>query len=137
VLQPVEWVTRADGTKGLVAFSLGNLVSNQDASDAAGLARDGLLLELVIEKGSHGAELQAVGGVPIGTENRQGRGRARVVQPVLLNDEIDAMLERVAVLRARDDAGSKAELKVLGKRLDVARARLVRINAMLGPAAAQ
>lgn len=135
VLQPVEWLERADGTRGLVAFSLGNLVSNQDASDASGLARDGLLLEVVVEKGPGGAQIASVSGVPIGIENRAQGGRLRNVQPVLLQDELAAMTERLEVLASRRDGASKAEQRALIRRLAVARARMARIQAVLGPTA--
>ena len=54
VLQPVEFLERSQGGKGLVVFSLGNLVSNQDFDKPDGTKRDGLLmeLELVRETGS-------------------------------------------------------------------------------------
>jgi Bacterial capsule synthesis protein PGA_cap len=135
VLQPVEWITRKDGTRGLVAFSLGNLVSNQSASDAAGLQRDGLLLELELEKSPSGVALARVNGVALATENRAGRGRARSVQPVLLEDEMATLQERLEALAPRDDLASRAEQRALGRRLSVARTRLKRIRALLGPAA--
>lgn len=131
VLQPVEWHTRPDGTVGLVAFSLGNLVSNQDASDAVGTARDGLLLELTVTKDQRGVRLADVSGVPVATENRQGQGRARRVQPVLLDDEVAAIDERLGVLRQRPQVVVRDEQRTLSRRLAVAQARLQRIRALL------
>jgi poly-gamma-glutamate capsule biosynthesis protein CapA/YwtB (metallophosphatase superfamily) len=130
VLQPVEWMTRADGTKGLVAFSLGNLVSNQDYEDEAGLKRDGLLLELELSRPGPGAraEVTRVGGVPVFTDNRLGAGKRRNVQPVVLDDELAAMQERLAALEGRVDTAAKKERKALTRRLAIATARRDRIQ---------
>lgn len=129
VLQPVELVERSDGTKGLVAFSLGNLVSNQDFDDASGLKRDGLLLEVTIgrDQPASKAHLVSVGGVAIGTENRVARGKSRNVQPVLIDDELAAMEERLAWLAGRKDAPSRAEKKALAKRLALTNERRDRV----------
>ncbi len=131
VLQPVEWLTRADGSRGLVAFSLGNLVSNQDFGDATGLKRDGLLLELEVTKpAGQRAQVTRVSGVAVFTENRLGRGRQRNVQAVLLDDEVAAMQERLAALEGRVDAPAKQERKGLTRRLDVAAQRQARIRGL-------
>jgi poly-gamma-glutamate synthesis protein (capsule biosynthesis protein) len=137
VLQPVEWVARADGSRGLVAFSLGNLVSNQDFDNAAGLKRDSVLLELTFVKAAPGeaTALTAVTGVAIATENRLGRGRERNVQPVVLDDEVSAIEARLEALGGRADADAKLEALALSKRLRLVRGRLERISSVLGPAA--
>ncbi|GMU59463.1 MAG: hypothetical protein AMXMBFR34_12260 [Myxococcaceae bacterium] len=137
VLQPVEWFTRADGTKGLVAFSLGNLVSNQDFDKEAGLKRDGLLLELELSRAAKGAPVQVtkVAGVPVFTENRMaGGGKKRNVQPLLLEDELAAMQARVLELEGRVDKAAKAERKTLAHRIGIATARLGRIQAAMAGA---
>ncbi len=136
VLQPVEWMNRADGSRGLVAFSLGNLVSNQDFDDATGRKRDGVLLELVLERTAEGrAEVSSVEGVPIATENRLGSGKTRNVQPVLLDEEVSAVQERLDVLAQRDDRASKDERQSLAKRLALLKKRLARIGTVIAPAA--
>ena len=137
VLQPVEWVQRSDGSRGLVAYSLGNLVSNQDFDDATGRKRDGVLLELLLERGSEGrAEVRSVEGVPIATENRLGSGKTRNVQPVLLDEEVAAVEQRLDVLAERDDRASNDERLSLVKRLALLKKRLARIGAIVTPAAA-
>lgn len=137
VLQPVEWVERSDGTKGLVAFSLGNLVSNQDFGDAKGLKRDGLLLELELSRPAPGAKavVSRVRGVPVFTENRLGASKRRNVQPVLLDDEVAAMQARLSELEGRVDKAAKAEKQGLSRRLAIATARLARIRAAWAGAA--
>lgn len=137
VLQPVEWIRRADGSRGLVAYSLGNLVSNQDFDDASGRKRDGVLLELVVERGGPEAraELTSVGGVPIATENRLGSGKARNVQPVLLDEEVAAVEERLELLAKRDEPDAARERASLLRRLALLHKRLARIATVLAPAA--
>lgn len=130
VLQPVEWFTRADGTRGLVAFSLGNLVSNQDFDDEKGLKRDGLLLELEVTKPfGQRAQVTKLNGVAVFTQNRLGKAKQRNVQAVLLDDEVTAMQERLGELEGRVDAAAKKERKALEKRLAIATARQARIRA--------
>lgn len=135
VLQPVEWIERSAGGRGLVAFSLGNLVSNQDYADENGNKRDGLLveLELVREKPEGPVRLEAVRGVAVATENRLGGGRRRNVQAVLLDDELAALDERLAELTGRTDAASKKERKTLEARRRVALARRARIARFVLP----
>ncbi len=135
VLQPVEPVTRADGSVGLVAFSLGNLVSNQDYDDEAGMKRDGLLLELELTRDAPGrpVHLGRVTPVPIFTENRPGKGNRRNVQARLVDEELDAMQQRMAVLEARNDAQSRAESKALLKRVLLAQQRRARILGVMSP----
>lgn len=136
VLQPVEWVTRSDGSRGLVAYSLGNLVSNQDFDDASGRKRDGVLLELLLERAADGkTELGTAHGVPIATENRRGAGKVRNVQPILLDEEVSAVEERLGLLARRDDTEAKEEQRALVRRLALLKQRLQRINLILSPAA--
>ncbi|MEQ6389660.1 CapA family protein [Bacillaceae bacterium S4-13-58] len=58
VLQPAEWITRADGSRGFVIYSLGNFISGQTTLDR----RIGGIMELTLT--------HKVG--PIGTENSIG-----------------------------------------------------------------
>ncbi len=129
VLQPVEFLERSAGGTGLVVFSLGNLVSNQDFADVNGTKRDGLLveLELVRERPGAAVRLEAVRGVPIGTENTLGRGKKRNVPPLLLDDELAAIEERLIDLAGRTDAATKKERKTLELRRQVAVDRRARI----------
>lgn len=85
VLQPLTWV-EAEGRKGLVAYSLGNFISNQDRTwrpgqpVPAGDNRDGAMLQARFVK-PVGAPLQIQGGVePLWTENSWGRPGPRVIR---------------------------------------------------------
>ncbi|MFT3915949.1 MAG: CapA family protein [Anaeromyxobacteraceae bacterium] len=81
VLQPVELLPRPDGGTALVAYSLGNFVSNQSrryvygvTPDEVGAPRDGALLRFGIEKRDlgHGVVRTVLAGadcVPLWTEN--------------------------------------------------------------------
>lgn len=133
VLQPVEWLERSRGGKGLVVFSLGNLVSNQDYGDVNGAKRDGLLVELELVRDTPGGpvRLEAVRAVPTATENVLGRGKRRNVQAVLLDDELLAIEERLVELAGRPDAGAKKERKVLEARRQVGLKRRERIGSFI------
>lgn len=139
VLQPVELISRDDGSRGLVAFSLGNLVSNQDATDPEGAKRDGLLLAVTLERLAKGSPVIIARLTPsaVFTENRQAVGsQRRSVQAVLLDDELAAMETRVVELNARRDAQSRAEKRVLLERRALAvqrRARIVGLMPLLAP----
>lgn len=142
VLQPVEYLERSQGGRGLVAFSLGNLVSNQDYADPRGAKRDGLLLELELVREAPGAalRLERVTGVPVATENRLGDGKRRNVQAVLLDEELAAVEERLVELAGRTERAAVEERRRLAVRRQVALERLARIAGFLpgtaGPTAA-
>ncbi len=132
VLQPIELITRDDGSRGLVAFSLGNLVSNQDAAAPDGTARDGLLLGVTLERRSAGIEVVRLTPSPVFTENRQAvGGQRRNVQAVLLDDELSAIEDRVVGLAGLHDARSLAQKKLLLERRSLAVHRRARILALL------
>jgi poly-gamma-glutamate synthesis protein (capsule biosynthesis protein) len=130
VLQPVELVTRANGSKGLVAFSLGNLISNQDADDPDGTTRDGLLLAVTLERRAEGLAIVRLTPSAVFTENRFV-GQRRNVQAVLLDDELAAMENRIIELNARTDPSSRTEKHTLLERRALAVARRARILALM------
>lgn len=85
VLQPVAWVD-AEERRGLVAYSLGNFISNQDRMwrpghpTPEGDNRDGALLRVHLARDAQGA-LTVTGEVePLWTENSWGRGGPRVIR---------------------------------------------------------
>lgn len=126
VLQPLELHPE---TGGVVAFSLGNLISNQDAANPESPKREGALLRLVLEKpdGATRARLVAAEPLPVWTDNRLGAGAARNVQPVVLGEELAALDERLAALAPRSDRVSRAEVKALTRRRAQLAARRERI----------
>ncbi len=129
VLQPMQTVERPDGSEAVVAFSLGNLVSNQDMDDAQSPKRDGMLLKLVLERTAPGGPVKVVqvDALPVWTENVLQRGERRNVQPTVIDDELAAMRERLRTLEPRTDRASVAETKLLARRTREATARRERI----------
>jgi poly-gamma-glutamate capsule biosynthesis protein CapA/YwtB (metallophosphatase superfamily) len=81
VLQPVELYRRADGQVAVIAYSLGNFVSNQSRSYVAGVTpdpvaatRDGALLRVALARRDYGRgvvrmEVAGADVVPLWTEN--------------------------------------------------------------------
>jgi poly-gamma-glutamate capsule biosynthesis protein CapA/YwtB (metallophosphatase superfamily) len=133
VLQPVTSQRLRDGRAGLVAFSLGNLVSNQDYDVADGEKRDGLLLglELTRTRPQDPLIITKVTPVGIGTENRVGRDR-RNVQPVVLDDEVIAVTERLEALSVRAGRVAMQERVQLKQRLEILKTRKRRVSEMVG-----
>ncbi|MFO0597858.1 MAG: CapA family protein [Myxococcaceae bacterium] len=132
VLQPVEFIEPSQGGKRLVAFSLGNLVSNQDFDRIDGDKKDGLLLELEVVRDADGVvRLQSAHGVPVVTENTLGGGKKRNIQARLLDDELSAMEERLVELSSRTDKDATAERKELLARRKLALDRRARITGFL------
>jgi len=147
VLQPVEAYQTVDGRKGLIAFSLGNLVSNQDRfyqhavgkQGAGGEKRDSMLLRLSLGRTGPGAPvtLDEAAVLPVWIENNAvGRARkeARNIQPVLIDREVEAVTERLALLAARPtplDPEARAQKALLERRLEGSKQRRERILRML------
>ncbi len=81
VLQPIELYRRADGRVGVVAYSLGNFVSNQSRNYVHGVTpekvaatRDGALLRVALARRDYGGgvvrvEVDGADFVPLWTEN--------------------------------------------------------------------
>jgi poly-gamma-glutamate capsule biosynthesis protein CapA/YwtB (metallophosphatase superfamily) len=139
VLQPVEYVERSAGGTGLVVFSLGNLVSNQDSDDPQSTKRDGVLVELeLVKDGAGPVRLAGVKGIAVATENHVGPGAQRNVQAVLLDDELSAIDERLVELAGRGGQKVVLERRALEARRETAllrRARIFRVlPRVVGPA---
>lgn len=75
VIQPVEYITREDGTSGIVAYSLGNFISAQDT----GYRMIGGSLDLTVEKDPITGEVTLAGArfVPIITQYEGNYGNVR------------------------------------------------------------
>jgi poly-gamma-glutamate synthesis protein (capsule biosynthesis protein) len=136
VLQPIETVPRADGTEAFVAYSLGNLVSNQAPGMPDSDRRDGALLEVELLRESEGAKIQVsrIATIPIFTASRSGKGTRRNLQPLILDEEIATVRARLDELSARSDRASRVEARRLGARLESMDRRRARIVAALQPA---
>jgi poly-gamma-glutamate synthesis protein (capsule biosynthesis protein) len=121
VVQPLETVARKNGTEAYVAFSIGNLVSNQDWTDTDSLKRDGLLIRLsVVREGNGPVQVKDLVPIPIWTENTSTP--KRIIQPVLIDDEIKRVEEALGALDPKAPRSAKAaledRLKLMHRRRD-------------------
>jgi len=147
VLQPLEAHATTDGRRGLIAYSLGNLVANQDrfyrpvasGKGSAGDKRDSMLLRVSLSRAEPDGPvaLEDVAVLPVWIENNaMGRARkeSRNIQPVLIDRELEAVAERLAALAARPlplDRRSRDEKAELERRQAGARYRRERILRLL------
>src|SRR5690606_14920239 len=113
VLQAVDTYVRPDGREALAAYSLGTLVSSQGDNDLD-TRRDGLLLQLTLTQTDHGVSVTRTQALPVWTDNRGAKG----IQPVLADEEISAIRERLRLIEARDDDASVSERSALTRRLE-------------------
>ncbi|HEX8439647.1 CapA family protein [Archangium sp.] len=150
VLQPIESYRTSSGRDTLIAFSLGNLIANQDRhyihgqqSEDSGKKRDSLLLRLSLVRPLPGAPvaLEGLSVLPVWIENNHyvARGRSQVarhIQPVLLDEELLAIEERLVSLASRAGTAPRAarqERTALERRQDMARRRRERILQIVLP----
>ncbi|HEY0840025.1 MAG TPA: CapA family protein [Vulgatibacter sp.] len=143
VLQPVEIVEAADGRIGLVAYSLGNFISNQSRTYAHGVqplamgnTRDGVLLrfQAVRKRYPGGAVRVEIGGVvaePLWTENDaltrvRFPAKAPRIRVVAVDDEL-AGARRALTTPTADGAAVE-----LHRRIELLEARRAQAGAVLG-----
>lgn len=116
VLQPIELYPCSDGRLALIAYSLGNFISNQSRNYESGVTpdpvaapRDGALLRVEIVRRDYGrgvtrVELGAAGFLPLWTENdtadpeRRLRGTRPAIQVVSLDRALAAVRSRLSEL---------------------------------------
>jgi poly-gamma-glutamate synthesis protein (capsule biosynthesis protein) len=151
VLQPVELHTRADGRTSLIAYSLGNFVSNQSRNYVHGVTpekvaatRDGALLRVEIARRDYGrgvtrVELSNVDWLPLWTENdtadpeRRTRGRTRpAIRVVSVDRALSAVRAELASLPDPIPPDQAARYVQLRRREDLYLSRRAAISAVLG-----
>ncbi|QRK11970.1 CapA family protein [Archangium violaceum] len=140
VLQPIESYRTTSGRDTLIAFSLGNLIANQDRHfiqgrhmEEDGRKRDSMLLKLSLSRPSPGASvsLEGMSVLPVWIENNHyvalgKRNVPRHIQPVLLDEELQAINERLLAISARaltEPQEVRQERTALERRLELARRR--------------
>ena len=155
VLQPMELMT-VDGRRALVAYSLGNFISNQDRMYRADLfpvaegdSRDGAALEVTFERrrqpdGTEAVVLAHAGFQPLWTENNWGAGKGvprqiRVIRVAAAEARVRSELERLADPQEgagaiADPAARKAAILADQERLRTLILRRRRIAGILGQA---
>jgi poly-gamma-glutamate synthesis protein (capsule biosynthesis protein) len=94
VLQPIESYTARDGRTGLIAYSLGNFISSQNAevsyankTHRKALRGDGIILSITATKEGGGTRVASAEFLPIWTL-RESIGKATVYRPVSLAREL-------------------------------------------------
>lgn len=97
VLQPVESIATPDGRVGLVAFSLGNFISSQNAgiffankNNQKALRGDGIILNIAAVKEGRSTRVAHAEFLPIWTL-RESIGKNVIYRPVSLVREIDSI----------------------------------------------
>lgn len=134
VVQPIETVVRADGTEAVVAYSLGNLVSNQDAQNALSAKREGLLLRLVLARPTPGASVRVTFAepLPVWTENGgDALSKAKRLQPLVVDHELETIDARLGVLAGASDRVSQGERVLLERRRALLASRRDRVLGQL------
>jgi len=150
VLQPAELVT-VDGRRALVAYSLGNFISNQDRMYRADLFpvaegdnRDGAALEVTFERrrepdGTEAVVLAHAGFEPLWTENNWGAGKGvprqiRVIRVAAAEaqarTELDRLMDPVAGPTTIPDA--KARRTAILSEQEVLRTLILRRRRIAG-----
>jgi poly-gamma-glutamate synthesis protein (capsule biosynthesis protein) len=150
VLQPMELYRRPDGTTALIAYSLGNFVSNQSRNyvhavtpGEVGATRDGILLRAEIARRDYGrgvtrVELVGAGWLPLWTENdtadpaRRSTGKRPSIRVVSLDR---ALAEVRAELRSLPDpvpSQEQGRFVALRQREELYVARRAAITAAVG-----
>ncbi|WP_233261303.1 CapA family protein [Vitiosangium sp. GDMCC 1.1324] len=140
VLQPIESYRTTSGRNALVAFSLGNLLANQGRGfihgrhmEEEGRKRDSLLLRLSLSRPEPGApvSLEDMSVLPVWIDNNHyvasgKRNVPRHIGPMLLDEEVRTLHERLLALTSRADLPPRElrqERTALERRLDLARSR--------------
>ena len=149
VLQPVDVIENGP-RRTLVAYSMGNFVSNQDRMYAADLfpvaggdSRDGVALQCRLVKlrwadGSERVQVENARCEPLWTENnwrafRAGQAKLREIRVVPVNPAIQAALEDLDRLQATPDpAVDKRQLLGRQERLRTLLLRRQRAGSILG-----
>jgi poly-gamma-glutamate synthesis protein (capsule biosynthesis protein) len=103
VLERVEPITAPNGRRALVAYSLGNFLTNQGRSSLASTTRLGAILTAELQKTPLGVEVVSWECLPTWVENRAGRFMDRPVEDVhvevvplmiaALNDELNNAMD--------------------------------------------
>ena len=150
VLQPLELYVRPDGSPSLIAYSLGNFVSNQSrhyvhgvTPAQVGATRDGVLLRAEIARRDYGrgvtrVELAAAGWLPLWTENdtadpaRRAAGRRPSIQVVSLDRALAEVRAELAALPDPLPAADEASYVKLRRREELYLARRAAMASVLG-----
>ncbi|HEX8910145.1 MAG TPA: CapA family protein, partial [Anaeromyxobacteraceae bacterium] len=150
VLQPIELYRRGDGRTALIAYSLGNFVSNQSRHYLHGVTpasvaapRDGVLLRAELARRDYGrgvirVELSGADWLPLWTENdtddeeRRARGARPSIQVVSIDRALSAVRRELAALPDPVPPAAEARYVKLRQREELYRAQRAAIAAVVG-----
>jgi len=150
VLQPVELYRRGDGRTALIAYSLGNFVSNQSrhyahgvTPEKVGATRDGLLLRVELARRDYGrgvvrVELSGADWLPLWTENdtddpeRRARRARPSIQVVSVDRALAAVRRELAAVPDPVPPAEEARYVTLRQREELYRARRTAVAAVVG-----
>jgi poly-gamma-glutamate synthesis protein (capsule biosynthesis protein) len=150
VLQPLNLYRRTDGTTALIAYSLGNFISNQSRNYVHGVTppraaatRDGVLLRIEVARRDYGGgvmrvELTGADWLPLWTENdtvapeRRVTGRPPAIQVVAIDRALAEVRARLATMPDRMPHYRAAHRSRLRQREDLYLARRAAIAEVLG-----
>ncbi len=151
VLQPIELYRRADGRTAVIAYSLGNLVSNQSrryvhgtTPEKVAATRDGALLRVVLARKDYGrgvvrTEVDGADFLPLWTENdtveidrRREPGRRPAIRVVAVDRELAAVREELARFPDQVPADAQERFVALRRREALLASRRAATAAVLG-----
>jgi poly-gamma-glutamate synthesis protein (capsule biosynthesis protein) len=151
VLQPVELYRRTDGRTAVIAYSLGNFVSNQSRKYVHGATpekvaatRDGALLRVALARKDYGrgvvrTEVDGADFLPLWTENdtveidrRREPGRRPAIRVVALDRALAAVREELARFADPVPAEAQERFVALRRREALLVARRAAVAAVLG-----
>ena len=151
VLQPIELYPRPDGGTSLIAYSLGNFVSNQSRNYVHGVtpervaaARDGVMLRAEIAKRDYGrgvtrVELSRADWLPLWTENdtadpdRRAHGKTRPsIRVVSVDRALSEVRAELAALPPTLPPGQESRYVKLRQREALFLSRRTAVAAILG-----
>ena len=151
VLQPIELHRRADGRVGVIAYSLGNFVSNQSRGfvhgatpEKAAATRDGALLRVALARRDYGrgvvrVEVDGVDFLPLWTENdtpeidrRRDPDRRPAIRVVAIDRALADVRAALACFPDPVPAPDQDRWAALRRRESLLVSRRVAIAALLG-----
>lgn len=151
VLQPVELYRRADGLTTVIAYSLGNFISNQSRRYVHGVTpekvaatRDGALLRVALARKDYGrgvvrTEVDGADFVPLWTENdtieidrRKEPARRPAIRVVAIDRALAAVREDLARFPDPVPADARDRFAALRRREALLASRRIAIAELLG-----
>ena len=88
VIQPIEWITRSDGTRALCAYSLGNFISTQETG--ATMIGGGLDVTVTKEYENNTVSITSARFIPTVTHYERGKANVTIYPLDAYTDELAA-----------------------------------------------